>query len=75
MLYHKYNLKKNREAQHRQVITKDDTSKPDTHADAREKGKNSYFFRKKGTQGKKEESSSEDRVVKKNAGTSFDIKI
>ena len=66
---------KKTEAQHRQVITKDDTSKPDTHADAREKGKNSYFFRKKGTQGKKEESSSEDRVVKKNAGTSFDIKI
>lgn len=68
-------VEKKTEAQHRQVITKDDTSKPDTHADAREKGQNSYFFRKKGMQGKKEESSSEDRVVKKNAGTSFDIKI
>ena len=66
---------KKTEEKRRLVISKDDTNKTDTHADAREKGKNSYFFRKKGTQGKKDEGSSEDRVVKKNIGTSFDIKI
>lgn len=66
---------KKTEQQSRQVITKDDTNKTDTHADAREKGKNSYFFRKKSVQNKKEESSSEDRVVKKSEGSSFDIKI
>lgn len=66
---------KKTEEQRRQVITKDDTNKADTHADAREKGKNSYFFRKKGVQNKKNESSSEDRVIKKSKSTSFDIKI
>ena len=37
-----------------QVITPADSSKTDTHADAREEGKNRYFFRKK-TQKKQEE--------------------
>ena len=66
---------KKTEEMSRQVITKDDTNKADAHADAREKGKNSYFFRKKNKQNKVESASSEDRVVKKNEGSSFDIKI
>lgn len=67
-------VKKTEELSH-QVITKDDTNKADTHADAREKGKNSYFFHKKGAQGNKAEGSSEDRVIKKNSSVGFDIKI
>lgn len=66
---------KKTEEMSRQVITKDDTNKADTHADAREKGKNSYFFRKKNKQNKVENAQSEDRVVKKTEMSSFDIKI
>ncbi len=61
------------EEQRRQVVNPEDTNKTDTHADAREKGKNSYFFRKK-TNGKKKENAPEDRVVKKTQG-GFDMKI
>ncbi len=59
----------------RQVITSEDTNKTDTHADAREEGKNKYFFRKKDSENKKEVQS-EDRVIKKTmTGGSFDIKV
>ena len=66
---------KKTEEKRRQVISKDDTNKTDTHADAREKGKNSYFFKKKDDSKKKTESESEGRVIKKTEGGHFDIKI
>lgn len=66
---------KRTEEKSRQVIKKDDMNKADTHADAREKGKGTYFFRKKGVPNEKDESSSGDRVIKKNESTRFDIKI
>jgi len=65
---------KKTEEMRRQVITSEDTNKTDTHADAREKGKNSYFFRKKQNKQKHAEVT-EDRVIKKNTGGSFDIKV
>ena len=55
-----------------QVVTPSDSSKADTHADAREEGKNKYFFQKK--KNKKEEIK-EDRVVKKFSSGSFDMKV
>ena len=59
----------------RQVVNSEDANKTDTHADAREEGKNKYFFQKKNTN-KKTEPQSEDRVVKKTmTGGSFDIKV
>ena len=61
------------EAQRQQVQKKDNSDKADTHADAREKGKNSYFFRKKNNDTKKEEIK-DDHVIKKSMG-GFDIKI
>ena len=62
------------EEQRRQVITKDDTNKTDTHADAREEGKNTYFFRKK--QNKKTQADTTvDRVIKKSMGGGFDMKV
>ena len=66
-------VKKTEEMRH-QVNNSDDANKPDTHADAREKGKNSYFFRKKANV-KKEGEKSEDRVVKKNMSGGFDMKV
>lgn len=56
-----------------QVVTPADSNKTDTHADAREEGKNKYFFRKK-TDNKKEEKQ-EDRVIKKYSSSSFDMKV
>ena len=55
-----------------QVVTPSDSSKADTHADAREEGRNKYFF-----QGKKENKREhkEDRVVKKNTSGRFDMKV
>ena len=65
--------KKVEEMRH-QVINKNDADKADTHADAREEGKNKYFFQKK--EAKKSASQpSEDRVIKKTMGGSFDIKV
>lgn len=62
------------EEKRREVVNPNDADKTDTHADAREKGKNKYFFRKK--EAKKSASEvSEDRVVKKTTGGSFDIKV
>ena len=55
------------------VVTPSDSSKTDTHADAREEGKNKYFFHKK--KGKNEKEESEGRVVKKHSSGSFDMKV
>ena len=66
-------VKKTDELRH-QVMNPENSGKTDTHADAREEGKNSYFFRKKSGDKKKNEQS-EDRVVKKHAGGSFDVKV
>ena len=57
-----------------QVIHKNNADKSDTHADAREEGKNKYFFQKKETK-KNVSKTTEDRVVKKTLGGSFDIKV
>lgn len=66
-------MAKKAEEQRHQVVTSEDANKTDTHADAREKGKNSYFLRKK-AKGNKQESSPEDRVLKKSVG-GFDMKV
>ncbi len=69
-------MAKKTEEMRRQVINPDDTNKTDTHADAREEGKNKYFFRKKDDKKKREQThATEDRVVKKTMGGSFDIKV
>ncbi len=62
------------EAMRHQVLNPENSTKADTHADAREKGKNSYFYRKKESS-KKKEAESEDRVLKKTTGGSFDVKV
>ena len=56
-----------------QVVTSADSNKTDTHADAREEGKNKYFFQKK--KEKQQEEKQEDRVVKKYSSSSFDMKV
>lgn len=56
-----------------QVVTPADSNKTDTHADAREEGKNKYFFQKKSQ--KKQEEQNEGRVVKKYSSSSFDMKV
>lgn len=61
------------EAQRHQVVTAEDSNKTDTHADAREKGKNAYFFRKKSKQSKQDQTP-ENHVVKKSMG-GFDMKV
>ncbi len=55
-----------------QVMDTEHNNKSDTHADAREEGKGTYFLRKKHKE-KKEET--EDRVVQKGQTSRFDIKI
>lgn len=55
-----------------QVLTPADSSKADTHADAREEGKNKYFFSKKK---EKKPEEKEDRVIKKNSYGRFDMKV
>ena len=57
-----------------QVVTPSDSSKSDTHADAREEGKNKYFFRKK-TDKKETDEKQDGRVVKKYSAGSFDMKV
>ena len=61
------------DAKRHQVVTAEDSDKTDTHADAREEGKNAYFFRKK-VKGKKTEEAPKDQVVKKITG-GFDMKV
>ena len=65
--------KKTEEMSH-QVIQREDANKTDTHADAREEGKNKYFFRKKESK-KSTPQTTEDRVVKKTMGGNFDMKV
>lgn len=55
-----------------QVVTPADSNKTDTHADAREEGKNKYFSQKKKD---KQETSKEDRVIKKYVSGRFDMKV
>ena len=56
-----------------QVVTLGDSNKTDTHADAREEGKNKYFFQKKTS--KKQDDKEEGRVIKKTSSGSFDMKV
>lgn len=56
-----------------QVVNPEDANKADTHVDAREKGKNQYFSRKKS--GKKKAESEENRVIKKGFSGGFDMKV
>lgn len=56
-----------------QVVTSADANKTDTHADAREEGKNKYFIQKKAD--KKQENKVEDRVIRKYSSGSFDMKV
>lgn len=65
-------VKKSEEMRH-QVLNPENSEKTDTHADAREKGKNEYFYRKQSGNKKKEES--DGTVIKKNSGGGFDVKI
>ena len=53
------------------VHASDDANEPDTHHDAKEKGKNQYFSNRKKSEKKKE---SEDKVVSKSYH-GFDISI
>ncbi|MGN1158238.1 MAG: hypothetical protein ACI4TK_18865 [Agathobacter sp.] len=64
--------KRTEELRH-QVMNPENSNKPDTHADAREKGKNEYFFRKGNGNKKKEEA--DGRVVKKHSDGGFDVKV
>ncbi len=66
-------VKKAEDMRH-QVANPENSTKTDTHADAREKGKNEYFFRKKSADKKKEELE-EVRVIKKHSSGVFDVKV
>ncbi len=66
-------VKKADEMRH-QVINPENSSKTDTHADAREKGKNEYFFRRK-SGNKKKDSKLEDKIIRTHSNTNFDVKI
>lgn len=57
-----------------QVINPENSNKLDNHADAKEEGKNSYFFSRKKKKQQKEEHS-ENRILKKEFGNSFDMKV
>lgn len=57
----------------RHVIDADDANKTDTHADAREKGKNTYFSNKKSN--KKEKKERKDQVIRKDVVHGIDIKV
>ena len=57
------------------VLTPADSAKTDTRADARDEGKNKYFSKKKEKKIKKEETLPVDRVIKKDSGGGFDLKI
>lgn len=55
-----------------QVITAEHSNKADTHADAREEGRNKYFSHNKS---KKNKEHQEDKVIKKYSSGSFDMKV
>lgn len=67
-------VEKKVQEQHRQVIASEENQQTDTHADAREKGKNAYFRRKKINKEAEKEAPKDGVVVKKTTG-GFDIKI
>lgn len=54
------------------VMDSESSSKLDGRMDAREEGKNSYFYNKKK---QKKNKKSEDKVIKKAGNPSFDVKI
>ena len=56
-----------------QVVTPADSNKTDTHADAREEGKNKYFSQRKSD--KEQVQKKEDKIVKKYTSGSFDMKV
>ncbi len=56
-----------------QVMDSEQGRKLENHADAKEEGKNSYFFKKKKKEKKDEKT--QDRVIKKESGFGFDVKI
>ena len=62
-----------------QVLDPEHSNKLENHADAKEEGKNAYFFAKKKNKKKDEpkkgESNAENRVIKKESGFGFDIKV
>ena len=59
-----------------QVLTPADSAKTDTRADARDEGKNAYFFRKKAKKNKIEaDEPITDRVIKKEGSAGFDMKV
>lgn len=64
-------IKKTEELRH-QVISSERGNKTDTHADAREKGKNEYFFSRKE---KKKKEEAECKVIKKHSNANFDVKV
>ena len=57
-----------------QVLNPNESAKADTHADAREEGKNAYVSPKK-IKKKKSEEAPVNRVIKKNASVRFDMKV
>ena len=66
--------KKAEEFRH-QVVTPADSNKTDTHADAREEGKNKYIIKKKKVRIQQDESLPMDSVIRKRTRENFDIKI
>lgn len=65
---------KKTEEMRRQVVHQSDASKMENHADAREEGKNKYFFQRKNA--KQEKEPVEDKVVKKEPiRGGFDMKV
>lgn len=56
-----------------QVTNSEQGSKLENHTDAKEEGKNAYFFHKKKKEKKNEKTG--DRVIKKDSGFGFDVKI
>ena len=58
-----------------QVIETEDAPKTNNHADAREESKNKYIAQKKKMRIRQKDMLSVDKVIKKNRGGDFDIKI
>jgi len=67
-------MKKGEKLAH-QVIETKDSPNTDTHADAREEGKNKYIIKKKKVRIQQDESLPMDSVIRKRTRENFDIKI
>lgn len=67
-------LTKNEDAMRHQVTEANSSESMENEADAREEGKGQYFDSRR-QQNKKEKKKDVNRVIKKEAGNSFDIKI